>query len=263
MDIDKIIESGELFLIAGPCVIESEELCLEIASHLKELSRKHDIPVIFKSSYAKANRTSLKSFVGNGIDYGLEVLAKVKRDFGFPLLTDVHETIEIPRVAEVVDILQIPAFLSRQTELIRQAGASGKWVNIKKGQFMSPHDMDKAAAKAESKRVMLTERGASFGYHNLVVDFRSLLIMRSFGFPVVFDATHSLQLPSGSGTVSSGQPEFVIPFARAAAAVGVDGLFVETHPNPQKALSDAGAMLPMDQMEKLISEVLKIRRVLK
>jgi len=178
-------------------------------------------------------------------------------------LTDVHETIEIPRVAEVVDILQIPAFLSRQTELIRQAGASGKWVNIKKGQFMSPHDMDKAAAKAESKRVMLTERGASFGYHNLVVDFRSLLIMRSFGFPVVFDATHSLQLPSGSGTVSSGQPEFVIPFARAAAAVGVDGLFVETHPNPQKALSDAGAMLPMDQMEKLISEVLKIRRVLK
>jgi len=261
-DIDSILSGKKLFLIAGPCVIESEELCFEIATHLKLLSKRHNIPVIFKSSYAKANRTSANSFVGNGIEFGLGVLARVKEEFGFPVLTDIHETVEIEKVAEVADVLQIPAFLSRQTELIRRAGATGKWINIKKGQFMSPHDMDKAAGKAESQKVMLTERGASFGYHNLVVDFRSLLIMREFGFPVVFDATHSLQLPSGSGTVSSGQPEFVIPFARAAVAVGVAGLFVETHPNPAKALSDAGAMLPMDKMEQLIEETLKIRRAL-
>jgi len=261
-DVDKIIDSGKMFLIAGPCVIESEELCLEIAAHLSLLSERYNIPIIFKSSYAKANRTSPESFVGNGIDFGLGVLKKVKDKFGFPVLTDVHETGEIAKVAEVVDVMQIPAFLCRQTELIRRAGATGKWINIKKGQFMSPHDMDKAAAKAESKKVMLTERGASFGYHNLVVDFRSLLIMRKFGFPVLFDATHSLQLPSGSGTVSSGQPEFVIPFARAAAAIGVDGLFVETHPNPKEALSDAGAMLPLDKMERLIQETLKVRKAL-
>ncbi len=261
-DIEKILNGKKLFLIAGPCVIESEELCLEIGAHLKLLSERHGIPVIFKSSYAKANRTSAKSFSGNGMEFGLEVLKKVKDEYGLPVLTDIHETVEIEPVAKIADVLQIPAFLCRQTELIRRAGETGKWINIKKGQFMSPHDMDKAAAKAESKKVMLTERGASFGYHNLVVDFRSLLIMREFGFPVVFDATHSLQLPSGSGTVSSGQPEFVIPFARAAVAVGVAGLFVETHPDPSRALSDAGAMLPMDNMEQLIIETLKVRKAL-
>lgn len=262
INIDEIIGGKSLFLIAGPCVIESEELCLDIAGKLKALSGKYNLPLVFKSSYAKANRTSRNSFVGNGLDFGLGVLDKVKTKFDLPVLTDIHETGEIDPVSKVADIMQIPAFLCRQTELIRRAGETGKWINIKKGQFMSPNDMDKAAAKAQSKKVMLTERGASFGYHNLVVDFRSLLIMRKFGFPIVFDATHSLQLPSGSGTKSSGQPEFVIPFARAAAAVGIDGLFVETHPRPAEALSDAGAMLPLDQMEKLIIEVQKVRNAL-
>jgi 2-dehydro-3-deoxyphosphooctonate aldolase (KDO 8-P synthase) len=261
MKIDKIIDGKELFLIAGPCVIESEEICFQVAEKIKGLSDKYQIPAIFKSSYAKANRLSGESFAGRGIEYGLTVLQKVGHRFGLPLLTDIHETIEIPLAAQVVDILQIPAFLCRQTELVRQAAATGKWINIKKGQFLAPDDMDKIAAKAHSGKVMLTERGSSFGYHNLVVDFRSLLIMRSFGYPVIFDATHSLQLPGGGGKHSSGQPQFVIPFARAAVAIGIDGLFVETHPEPANALSDSGAMLPLEQLERLIIEIKKVKDI--
>ncbi len=259
INIDQVLDGRELFFLAGPCAVESEDICFRVAEELKRLSEKYNIPLIFKSSYGKANRLSGESFSGLGMEIGLEILAKVKQKFDLPLLTDVHETGETRMAAEVVDILQIPAFLCRQTELVRAAGATGKWINIKKGQFLSPEDMDKIAAKAKSGKVLLTERGSSFGYHNLVVDFRSLLIMRRFGYPVVFDATHSLQLPSGSGDISSGQPEFIIPFAKAAVAIGVNGLFVETHPEPARALSDAAAMLPRDRFETLINEVLKIR----
>ena len=258
-DIDKIIEGKELYIIAGPCVIESEEVCFTVAERLRELSEKYNIPIIFKSSYSKANRLSGDSFSGYGIEFGLNILGRVAEQFGFNLLTDVHETGEIQLTAEVVDIVQIPAFLCRQTALVREAAATGKWVNIKKGQFLAPDDMDKIAAKARSGKVMLTERGSSFGYHNLVVDFRSLIIMRKFGFPVIYDATHSLQLPGGGGKFSSGQPEFIIPFARAAVAIGVNGLYVETHPKPEEALSDAAAMLPLDSMERLIQEVIQVR----
>ncbi len=259
INIDQVLDGQELFFLAGPCVVESEDICFRVAEELKRLSEKYKIPVIFKSSYAKANRLSGESFSGLGMEAGLEILAKVKQNFDLPLLTDVHETGETRMAAEVVDILQIPAFLCRQTELVRTAGATGKWINIKKGQFLSPEDMDKIADKAKSGKVLLTERGSSFGYHNLVVDFRSLMIMRRFGYPVVFDATHSLQLPGGSGDFSSGQPEFIIPFAKAAVAIGVNGLFIETHPEPAQALSDAAAMLPLDRFETLIIEVLKIR----
>jgi 2-dehydro-3-deoxyphosphooctonate aldolase (KDO 8-P synthase) len=259
MNIDQILDGKKLFVIAGPCVIESEEVCFRVAEELSRVSKKHDVPVIFKSSYAKANRLSGDSFSGYGIEHGLRVLGKVREKFGLPLLTDVHETTEIMMAAEVVDVLQIPAFLSRQTELVRQAAAIGKWINIKKGQFLAPEDMDKIAAKAKSGKVILTERGSSFGYHNLVVDFRSLIIMRKFGYPVVFDATHSLQLPGGGGSYSSGQPEFIIPFARAAVAIGVDGLYIEVHPEPAHALSDSASMLPLDRLDTLIKEVLRTR----
>jgi 2-dehydro-3-deoxyphosphooctonate aldolase (KDO 8-P synthase) len=261
VNVDQILDGRELFLIAGPCVIESEEICFTVAEQLKELSEKYKIPVIFKSSYAKANRTSGESFVGHGMDFGMKILGKVKQQFDMPVLTDVHETTEARIAAEVVDILQIPAFLSRQTELIRQSAATGKWINIKKGQFLAPEDMEKAAAKAQSGKVILTERGSSFGYHNLVVDFRSLIIMQRFGYPVVFDATHSQQLPGGAGDHSSGQPEFIIPFARAAVSFGINGLFLEIHPNPSEALSDAASMLPLDKLEELIIEIKKIRDI--
>ncbi len=257
--IDQIVEGKELFLIAGPCAIESEEVCFTVAEKLKKISDKFGIPIIFKSSYAKANRLSGESFAGHGIDFGLKILQRVKDEFGFPLLTDVHETVEVAPTAAVVDILQIPAFLCRQTELVRQAAGTKKWINIKKGQFLAPEDMDKIAAKARSGKVMLTERGSSFGYHNLVVDFRSLIIMKEFGFPIIFDATHSLQLPGGGGKYSSGQPQFIIPFAKAAVAIGINGLFVETHPHPEQALSDAAAMLPLENMETLVTEILKVR----
>ncbi len=257
-NIDSIIDGKRLFLIAGPCVIESEDICMTVAEELKRLGGKYRIPVIFKASYSKANRLSGDSFSGKGIDYGLKVLQKIGRELELPLLTDVHETTEVLTAADAVDILQIPAFLCRQTELVRQAAATGRWINIKKGQFLAPEDMDKIAGKAKSGKVMLTERGSSFGYHNLVVDFRSLLVMRKFGYPVIFDATHSLQLPGGGGHFSSGQPEFIIPFARAAIAVGVDGLYVETHPEPAKALSDAASMLPLKNLEELIQETLKV-----
>ncbi len=253
------IEQGEFFVIAGPCVIESEELCLQVAEKLVEIADKLKIPLVFKSSYSKANRLSGKSYSGPGINEGLKILSTIRERFQLPILTDIHETAEISVAAQVADILQIPAFLSRQTELVKQAAATGKWVNIKKGQFLAPEDMKHIAQKANSKKVMLTERGTTFGYHNLVVDFRSLLIMKESGLPVVFDATHSLQLPGGSGDSSTGQPEFTEALAKAAAAVGIDGLFVETHPNPKDALSDSGTMLPLDKLESLLRAVLKVR----
>jgi 2-dehydro-3-deoxyphosphooctonate aldolase (KDO 8-P synthase) len=256
------IEAGDFFLIAGPCVIESEDLCLRVAETVAELASKYNLPYIFKSSYMKANRTSAGSPTGPGLHEGLEILKKVKDQCGLAVLTDVHETSEVAAVADVVDVLQIPAFLSRQTALIAKAAATGKWINIKKGQFMAPDDMAKAIGKADSDKIMLTERGSSFGYHNLVVDFRSFLIMKQNNLPIVFDATHSLQLPSGGAGVSSGQPQYVIPMAKAATAIGVDGLFVETHPEPAKAWSDAAAMLPLERMPLLLEEVNRVRSAL-
>ena len=253
-------DDGVPFLIAGPCVIESRELCFEVAEKVAALAAKYNIPYVFKASYKKANRLSADSFTGIGMEQGLEILAEVKNKFGLPVLTDVHETSEIEAVAEVADILQIPAFLCRQTDLVVMAAETGKWVNIKKGQFLAPEDMAIIAAKAGSKKVMLTERGTTFGYRNLVVDFRSLLIMKETGCPVVFDATHSLQLPGGGAGVSTGRPEFVIPMAKAAVAIGVDGLFVETHPKPSDALSDAGVMLPLDEMATLLNSIMQIRQ---
>jgi len=255
----KQIERGEFFLIAGPCVIESEKLCLAVAEKVSKLCDRRSLPYIFKSSYSKANRLSGKSYAGPGIEKGLKILAKVKKEFGLAVLTDVHETIEVDSAAEVADVLQIPAFLCRQTALIQKAASTGKWINIKKGQFLAPEDMQQLAEKAGTTKVMLTERGTTFGYRNLVVDFRSLLILKKTGLPVAFDATHSLQLPGASGTTSSGQPEYTIPMATAATAIGVNGIFVETHPNPNDALSDAGAMLPLNKMPELIESVLKIR----
>jgi 2-dehydro-3-deoxyphosphooctonate aldolase (KDO 8-P synthase) len=257
--LDKI-ERGEFFLIAGPCVIESDDTCFEVAEWVSALAERHGVPYIFKSSYKKANRLSAGSYSGPGLDKGLSTLAKVKERFHLPILTDVHETSEIDAVSQVVDIIQIPAFLCRQTDLVVKAAETGKWINIKKGQFLAPEDMAKIAAKANSDKVMLTERGTTFGYRNLIVDFRSLLIMKETGLKVVFDATHSLQLPGGGGTVSTGQPQYAIPMAKAAVAVGIDGLFVETHPNPVQALSDAGAMLPLDKIEELLESVLGIRQ---
>ena len=257
------IENGEFFLIAGPCVAESAELCLEVAEKVGKIARKHGVPYVFKASYKKANRLSGKSYSGPGVDEGLAILRSVKEKFGLPILTDVHETGEVESAAQVADILQIPAFLCRQTDLVVKAASTGRWINIKKGQFLAPEDMATIAAKAGSRKVMLTERGTTFGYRNLVVDFRSLLIMKETGLPVVFDATHSLQLPGAGGGVSSGQPQYIIPMARAAAAVGIDGLFVETHPEPSKALSDAGAMLPLSQMSELLESVLSIRKALR
>ncbi len=255
----KPIEKGEFFLIAGPCVIESEKLCFTVAEKIAKICAKHKLLYIFKSSYSKANRLSAKSYSGPGLDKGLKVLAKVKKEFGLPVLTDIHETAEVESAAEVADILQIPAFLCRQTELIQKAAVTGKWINIKKGQFLAPEDMRQLAEKAGTKKVMLTERGTTFGYRNLVVDFRSLLIMKQTGYPVVFDATHSLQLPGANGTTSSGQPEYSIPMAVAATTFGINGIFVETHPNPQEARSDSGAMLPLSKMPELIESVMKVR----
>ncbi len=256
------IANGEFFLIAGPCVAESEELCLEVAKSVLEITEKLDIPFVFKASYQKANRTSAKAYTGPGLEQGLDILSTVKEKYNVPILTDVHEAGEVQAVAEVADILQIPAFLSRQTDLIAEAGATGRWVNIKKGQFLAPEDMKHAVEKANSQKIMLTERGSCFGYHNLIVDFRSLPVMKAYG-KVIFDASHSLQHPSGSGNVSGGQPDMIIPMARAATAIGIDGLFVETHPNPDKAMSDAKSMLPLSQIKDLLRDVLNVRKALK
>jgi 2-dehydro-3-deoxyphosphooctonate aldolase (KDO 8-P synthase) len=247
------------FLIAGPCVIESEQLQLETAGRLKEITTALGIPFIFKSSFDKANRTSGTSFRGPGMEEGLRVLAEVKRQIGVPVLTDVHEYTPMDEVASVVDVLQTPAFLVRQTDFIRKVCAAGKPVNIKKGQFLSPWDMKPVVEKAKSTGnadIMVCERGASFGYNNLVSDMRSLAVMRDTGCPVVFDATHSVQLPGGQGTSSGGQREFVPVLARAAVAVGVAGVFMETHPDPSKALSDGPNAWPLPKMQALL-ETLK------
>ncbi|MCK4590810.1 MAG: 3-deoxy-8-phosphooctulonate synthase [Candidatus Latescibacteria bacterium] len=253
-----------LVLIAGPCVVESEELTLETAERIKQIAARLQIPFIFKSSYAKANRMSIGSFSGLGIDEGLRILSQVKTQLNLPVLTDVHSAREVEKVAAVADILQIPAFLCRQTELAIAVGKTGKPVNIKKGQFLAPEDMGPIAEKIRSTgndQIILTERGTCFGYHNLVVDMRSLVIMRELGYPVVFDATHSVQLPGGGGSHSGGQPEFVPPLARAAVAVGVDGVFIETHPSPAKALSDASSMLPLQKLEPLLLELKKLDEI--
>jgi 2-dehydro-3-deoxyphosphooctonate aldolase (KDO 8-P synthase) len=252
------IAKRDFFLIAGPCVIESEALCRRVAGDVAELCAKRNLPFVFKASYKKGNRLSAGSYSGPGIDTGLAVLQKIRTEFNVPILTDIHETAEINAVAQVADILQIPAFLCRQTDLVVSAAQTGKWVNIKKGQFLAPEDMASIAAKADSKKVLLTERGTTFGYRNLIVDFRSFVIMRQTGFPVIYDVTHSLQLPGASGGVSGGQPQYVIPMVRAAMAIGIDGLFVETHPEPSKALSDAGSMLPLDLMPELIDNLMDL-----
>jgi len=260
------------FLIAGPCVVESEQLQMDTAGTLKEITSSLGIPFIFKSSYDKANRSSGTSFRGPGMARGLEILAKVKKDLGLPILTDVHSEAEIAEVARVVDVLQTPAFLCRQTDFIRAVAQSGKPVNIKKGQFLAPGDMknviDKARAAAKEAGLpedsfMACERGASFGYNNLVSDMRSLAIMRETGAPVVFDATHSVQLPGGQGTSSGGQREMVPVLARAAVAVGVAGLFMETHPDPAKALSDGPNAVPLKHMKALLETLLALDRVTK
>lgn len=255
-----------LVLIAGPCVIESERLVLETAQKIQKVAAKHKIGFIFKSSYLKANRLSIDSFAGPGLDKGLRILEKVKKALGVPLLTDIHSAAEAAPVAEIADIIQIPAFLCRQTDIVLAAGKTGKAVNLKKGQFLAPEDMASLVRKVESTgnhNILVTERGTSFGYHNLVVDMRSLVMMQDIGYPVVFDATHSLQLPGAGKGVSSGQPEFIIPMARAAVACGCDALFVETHPDVKNALSDASSMLPLEQLDSLIGQVTQIDRLVK
>ncbi|QWE21514.1 3-deoxy-8-phosphooctulonate synthase [Polynucleobacter sp. AP-Kolm-20A-A1] len=259
------------FLIAGPCVIESEQSAIDIASELKEITASLKIPFIYKSSFDKANRSSGTSFRGLGMEKGLEILAKVKKEVGVPVLTDVHDISEIAAVASVVDVLQTPAFLCRQTDFIRACAQSGKPVNFKKGQFLSPHEMlnvvEKARAAAKEKgladQFMVCERGASFGYNNLVSDMRSLSILRESQAPVVFDATHSVQLPGGQGNSSGGQREFVPVLARAAVAVGISGLFMETHPDPSKALSDGPNAVPLNRMKDLLESLVAIDTVVK
>jgi 2-dehydro-3-deoxyphosphooctonate aldolase (KDO 8-P synthase) len=265
-----------LFLIAGPCVIESRELAIEVAGRLKEICAVLGMPFIFKSSYDKANRSSGKSYRGLGMEKGLEILADVRKTVGVPVLTDVHDQSEIADVAAVVDVLQTPAFLCRQTDFIQAVAASGKPANIKKGQFLAPHDMQHVVAKAkeaikektngaeaDTDTILVCERGASFGYNNLVSDMRSLAILRETGCPVVYDATHSVQLPGGQGTSSGGQREFVPVLARAAVAVGVSGLFMETHPNPEKALSDGPNSWPLAKMQDLLSTLRDIDALVK
>ena len=257
----KVGQGERPFLIAGPCVIESEQLVMDTAGRVAEMTKALGVPYIFKSSFDKANRTSVKSFRGPGIQDGLAILKKVKDHFGLPVLTDVHTEEQATEAGKVVDVLQIPAFLCRQTDLLIAAAQTGKVVNVKKGQFLSPREMVNAIQKigeCGSQRILLTERGSSFGYNNLVVDMRSFPIMRDFGYPVVFDATHSVQLPGGGGTKSSGQREFVEPLACAAAGAGVDGFFMEVHPNPDVALSDGPNMVPLHQLKFLLERVLRI-----
>jgi 2-dehydro-3-deoxyphosphooctonate aldolase (KDO 8-P synthase) len=260
------------FLIAGPCVIESQQMAIDTAGSLKAMASELGIPFIYKSSFDKANRSSGSSFRGLGMSKGLEILAEVKKQIGVPVLTDIHEIDEIKPVSEVVDVLQTPAFLCRQTDFIRACAQSGKPVNIKKGQFLAPHDMknviDKARAAAqeaglEQDNFMACERGVSFGYNNLVSDMRSLAIMRETGCPVVFDATHSVQLPGGQGSSSGGQREFVPVLARAAVAVGIAGLFMETHPNPAEAMSDGPNAVPLGRMKELLATLVELDRAVK
>ena len=250
-----------LSLIAGPCVIESEALCLKIGAALRQTCERLGINYVFKASYDKANRTSAKSFRGPGLDEGLAILARVRAKLGVPVLTDVHTEPQVVAAAQAVDILQIPAFLCRQTDLIVAAVQTGKIVNLKKGQFLSPQEMGQVVGKAAAaggKQILVTERGTTFGYNNLVADMRSIPILKRFGFPVIFDATHSVQQPGGGGDKSSGQREFAPILARAALAVGADGLFIETHPNPDKAMSDGPNMIPLAEMPKVLTSLLRI-----
>jgi 2-dehydro-3-deoxyphosphooctonate aldolase (KDO 8-P synthase) len=261
----KIGSNLPFVLIAGPCVVENEKITFTTAEQIKNITSKLGIPFIFKSSYKKANRTSLKSFKGIGDTEAINILNKVKKEFDLPLLTDVHSVEEISLLSDTVDVLQIPAFLCRQTELLLAAGESGKVVNVKKGQFLAPEDMKHAIEKIEStgnKKILLTERGTTFGYHNLVVDMRSLIIMKEFGYPVVMDATHSVQVP-GSGGKTGGQPKFIKPLSKAAAAIGIDALFLEVHPDPSNALSDAESQLPLSELEKLLIEIQQLDNLAK
>ena len=256
----------KLFLISGPCVIESEAHCLETAGQLKEIGLELNIPLIFKASFDKANRTSISSFRGPGLDEGLEILQRVREEIGLPVTSDVHETAQVGEAARVLDLIQIPAFLSRQTDLIACAAATGRAVNIKKGQFLAPWDVRHALEKARgagAREVLITERGASFGYNNLVVDFKSVPILRSLGAVVVFDGTHSVQLPGGAGSSSGGQAEFIPALVRAALAVGVHGLFLEVHQNPEQALSDGANALRLDGLKAVLEVGLEIDRLIR
>jgi 2-dehydro-3-deoxyphosphooctonate aldolase (KDO 8-P synthase) len=251
-------KGASMFLIAGPCVIESEAHALGMAERLGAIASELGIPYIFKASYDKGNRSSVSSYRGPGLREGLKILAKIKKRTGLPILTDVHEVSQVAPVAEVCDILQVPAFLSRQTDLLVAVGKSGRAVNLKKGQFLAPWEMGNATEKVAgtgNEKIILTERGSSFGYQNLVVDMRSFPIMRKLGYPVVFDVTHSVQLPGGEGKSSGGQPEFIEPLARAGTAAGVDGIFLEVHDNPAKALSDGTNALPLDQFRQLLEKI--------
>ncbi|RLB19223.1 MAG: 3-deoxy-8-phosphooctulonate synthase [Deltaproteobacteria bacterium] len=258
--------NGPFFLIAGPCVVESKEITMEVACFLRKTSSELDIPVIFKSSYDKANRTSLHSYRGPGMEQGLEILATVRKDLGLPVLSDVHLPSQIPTAEKVLDVLQIPAFLCRQTDLILAAARTGLPVNIKKGQFLSPMEMGQAVEKvisAGNRKILLTERGTTFGYNNLVVDMRSIQIMGELGFPVVFDATHSVQLPGQGGSHSGGQRQFAAGLAKAAVAAGADGVFMEIHPDPDSALCDGPNSLPLDSVKPLIKKLKAIHQVVR
>ncbi|HLE86439.1 MAG TPA: 3-deoxy-8-phosphooctulonate synthase [Candidatus Brocadiaceae bacterium] len=253
-----------LVFIAGPCVIETHESCLKLADRLKTIFQSKKLPFIFKASYDKANRTSVNSYRGPGVKEGLKILTDIKKRLGLPILSDVHSEEEIPIVSETLDIIQIPAFLCRQTDLILAAAKTGKPINIKKGQFLAPWDMKAVVEKVRStgnEQILLTERGACFGYNNLVSDMRSLVIMRELGYPVIYDATHSVQLPGGQGSASGGERNMVMPLARAAVATGCDGLFLEVHENPEQALSDAATMLSVEALPNLLEQVLEIHRV--
>jgi 2-dehydro-3-deoxyphosphooctonate aldolase (KDO 8-P synthase) len=253
-----------LLLIAGPCVLEAEETARRIASHVKEVAGRLGISFVFKASFDKANRTSLSSYRGPGLTEGLRMLAAIRQEFQVPVISDVHDVTQVEQAAQVLDILQIPAFLCRQTDLLVAAARTGKVVNVKKGQFMAPWDMEHAVGKIRASgnsNILLTERGTTLGYNNLVVDMRSLPIMRSLGCPVIYDATHSVQLPGGAGGSSGGQRQFIAPLARAAVAAGVDGLFMEVHPEPAKALCDGPNSLPLDQLESLLTTIVAIHNM--
>ncbi|NOT59215.1 MAG: 3-deoxy-8-phosphooctulonate synthase [Acidobacteria bacterium] len=262
----QLTQSSAFFLFAGPCVIESETHALKMAEAVAAIARKLGIPYVFKASYDKANRSSGAAFRGLGMDEGLRILAKIKAEVGVPVLTDIHESTQVTAVAEVADVLQIPAFLCRQTDLLEAAALSGRIVNVKKGQFLSPWETKNIVDKLQQAgcaQMMLTERGSSFGYNNLVVDMRGLPVMRSFGVPVVYDATHSLQLPGGMGAATGGLREYIPHLARAAVACGIDGLFMEVHDDPANALSDATTQFPLDKLEPLLDKLLKIHALVR
>lgn len=264
---DYYIGDGEpLMLFAGPCALESMERCLLIGSTIKEIAKRLNIPYVFKASFDNANRSSFHSYRGPGMKKGIEMLKQIKKELGVPIITDIHETYQAKPVAEVADVLQIPAFLCRQTDLLYAAATTGRVVNVKKGQFLAPTDMRNVVDKLHesgNEDILLTERGASFGYNNLVVDMRTFPIMRSFGYPVIFDGTHSVQLPGGAGTKSSGNREYVEHLVRAACGAGIDGLFLEVHDNPEEALSDGPNMIYLDKLEELLVDAIKIHEIVR